>query len=385
MSHLDIDHKNANPIACSFETDYSSNETKTRERFRCDQLPLGNNKLCLFHDENYIKNQNHPENKDIISRRIKRKLEKGIIDNTSIYCIGYNIPEVNIKSKEFKQSLYFVESKFAGVVDFSGATFSNNALANFSGATFSNNALADFSGATFSNNARANFSGAKFFGEATANFSNAIFSNYALAIFIAANFLDNARANFSGATFSNNARANFSGAKFFGEATANFNSATFSNNALAIFIGAYFLDKATANFNRATFSGPVDFSYATFSGPVYFAYAKFLGEAAASFKETKFPKGYITYFQSVTFDKPNDTIFDVKDMSHVSFLDTDITRVRFSDRTAWGGDTVDKFKVIEEQWLEEDIEKPLKHRRVTLVGVLSVYRNLRENYEFRRR
>jgi hypothetical protein len=72
-------------------------------------------------------------------------------------------------------------------------------------------------------------------------------------------------------------------------------------------------------------------------------------------------------------------------MSQVSFLDSDITTVRFSDRTTWGGKTAEKFHVIEEVWLEEDIKRPEKERRVTLVGVLSVYRNLRENYEFRRR
>ncbi len=70
-------------------------------------------------------------------------------------------------------------------------------------------------------------------------------------------------------------------------------------------------------------------------------------------------------------------------MSQVSFLDTDITGIRFSDRTTWGGQ--DKFKIIEELWLEDDLSKPARARRVSIGGVLSVYRNLRENYEFRRR
>ena len=38
----------------------------------------------------------------------------------------------------------------------------------------------------------------------------------------------------------------------------------------------------------------------------------------------------------------------------------------------------DRFKVIEERWLEEVPEK-IK----SLVSVMAVYRNLRENYEFR--
>ena len=46
----------------------------------------------------------------------------------------------------------------------------------------------------------------------------------------------------------------------------------------------------------------------------------------------------------------------------------------------------DKFTIIEEEWLE-DSKKEKNHiekrRKVSLGGVLSVYRNLRENYEFR--
>lgn len=64
------------------------------------------------------------------------------------------------------------------------------------------------------------------------------------------------------------------------------------------------------------------------------------------------------------------------------FVNTDLTGIRFSANTKWGGKR--NFQVIEEKWLE-DGEKPHDERRVSLGGVLSVYRNLRENYEFRRR
>ena len=70
-------------------------------------------------------------------------------------------------------------------------------------------------------------------------------------------------------------------------------------------------------------------------------------------------------------------------MSMVSFLNTDITQIRFSDNIRWRGK--DNFQIIEETWLEEDREKSSEDRRVRLGGVLSVYRNLRENYGFRRR
>ncbi|MFI5407021.1 MAG: hypothetical protein ACHQ1D_10985, partial [Nitrososphaerales archaeon] len=70
-------------------------------------------------------------------------------------------------------------------------------------------------------------------------------------------------------------------------------------------------------------------------------------------------------------------------MSTVSFLHTDITGVRLVDNTTFGGE--DKVQIIEEKWFEQDFEKHVEDRRVSLDGVLSVYRNLRDNYEFRRR
>jgi hypothetical protein len=69
-------------------------------------------------------------------------------------------------------------------------------------------------------------------------------------------------------------------------------------------------------------------------------------------------------------------------MSKVSFINTDINGIRFSDKTRWGGK--DHFHVIEEELLEENLDKS-SEERTTLGGVLSVYRNLRENYELRRR
>jgi hypothetical protein len=72
----------------------------------------------------------------------------------------------------------------------------------------------------------------------------------------------------------------------------------------------------------------------------------------------------------------------VQDLSKVSFANTDITRVRFSETARWGMGRKDKdrFKVIEERWLEET-PKNIKN----LGTVMAVYRNLRENYEFRLR
>ena len=87
-------------------------------------------------------------------------------------------------------------------------------------------------------------------------------------------------------------------------------------------------------------------------------------------------------------------------MSTVSFINTDITGIRFDDKvrqcsdpSEWILSKESHFKIIEEKWLEENSDKSLENpfnpfeeiKRPTIDNVLSVYRNLRENYEMRRR
>jgi hypothetical protein len=142
-----------------------------------------------------------------------------------------------------------------------------------------------------------------------------------------------------------------------------FNHCKFQN---AVFFGAKF--SADANFSRVTFSAEADFIKSIFSDKAHFS-GKFEG---------------LAYFNYVAFENPNKVIFEVKDMAKVSFLDTDITKVRFSNKISWGGK--DEDKVIEEEWFEQYIKEPTEEKsRVDLGDVLSVYRNLRDNYEFRRR
>ena len=62
-------------------------------------------------------------------------------------------------------------------------------------------------------------------------------------------------------------------------------------------------------------------------------------------------------------------------LSRASFLNTDITRVRFGERIVWGG--TDGFTIYD--------EKRLEYRNASLESVIAVYRNLRENYEYRLR
>ncbi|HEY6536458.1 MAG TPA: pentapeptide repeat-containing protein [Candidatus Nitrosocosmicus sp.] len=149
------------------------------------------------------------------------------------------------------------------------------------------------------------------------------------------------QAIFVGATFSD--IADFSKATFSREAA--FFGATFS--AVATFFGSTSKDEAYFN---TTFSNVAYFSEATFSDKSYFA---------GFFRD-------ITFFNYVMFEKPHKIIFKVEDMSRVSFINTDITGVRFDDKVSWGSDPPkwigskkSCFKIIEEKWLEENSDKSL--------------------------
>jgi hypothetical protein len=195
--------------------------------------------------------------------------------------------------------------------------------------------------------------------------------------FVSAKFSD--KANFGSAKFSD--KANFSLAKFSGE-EANFSLAKFSGG------GTYFsLAKFSggANFNSSEFSGGAYFYSTEFSGGAYFISAKFSGEAnfdsakfsgEANFSDT-FKDG--ASFNYVLFEDGKKILFDgIDDLSNFSFMNTDITRVRFSDRARWGKE--DKFKITDEEKLTKSESSP-----VSLGSVMAVYRNLRENYEYRLR
>ncbi len=265
-------------IPCTYEQEYWNYESQENHLFECEIESVENKNFCLFHDETYLKDSNHPENKDNVITKLSEKVDNSISKNTSLLCIGYYLPDIKI-DKEFSKPVYFNNCKFQ-YSDFSGTAFSG--IANFSRATFK----------------EANFSWTAFFG--IANFSRAKFS-----------------------------------------AEANFSSAAFSDKDI------------------------LDFSRVAFSGRTYFS---------EIFRGT-------TYFNYVLFENPNQIIFDENDMSNVSFMDTDIAKIKFPLDTVWGKN--DKFKIIEEEWLEgDDVEKK---NRITIIRILSIYRNLRENYEFRLR
>ncbi|MFY9872478.1 MAG: hypothetical protein WAK17_22435 [Candidatus Nitrosopolaris sp.] len=54
-------------------------------------------------------------------------------------------------------------------------------------------------------------------------------------------------------------------------------------------------------------------------------------------------------FRYTIFEQPYKALFDVNDLSKVSFAGCDISKVTFTDKVKWGGE--DHLKIIEEVWI----------------------------------
>jgi uncharacterized protein YjbI with pentapeptide repeats len=314
--------------------------------------------LCIFHDNDYLHDKtNNDEHKRAVLNRLKRKANYAISDNEPLLCIGFQLPDFSLSdlsiSKRFTKPAYFNDSQFLGKADFFEANFQE----------------------------RATFSDAKFQGEARfykANFQGEAFFSYANfqgeAFFFEANFQE--RANFYFAKFR---VATFSDAKFQGE--ADFSDAKFLE---AFFYKANFQERAT--FSDAKFQGEADFSDAKFQGEADFINSEFYGKTYFSGEFNGKTK-----FHYVLFEAKEKVIFKTENLSNVSFMNTDLTGVRFSDKARWGGggeDTKeDKFKIIDERLLKEKIKEKEGHTTedFNLGSIKAVYRNLRENYEYRMR
>ena len=107
-----------------------------------------------------------------------------------------------------------------------------------------------------------------------------------------------------------------------------------------------------------------------------------------------------TKFNYVLFERKDKVIFEIENISNISFMNTDITGVRFSDKARWGEMKVeydkfwrrknvkeDRFKIVDERLLEKKINEQDSHttKDFNLGSIKAVYRSLRENYEYRMR
>jgi len=411
---------------CCFNSKYYNYSAHGPKNYECEEKALSSG-FCILHDRNYKNNKKRSEK---IYEKIRTALEK----DESLFFIGFYFTDIKIK-ENFTNAVYFTKATFTNT-DFSGSKFHK---VDFSGSKFQN---ANFSKVFFE---ESDFLGVEFSGEA--DFSNTIFkdkANFSESVFKKANFNGSTmkRAQFLGTKFysadfsftkiensdfnwvkfMNNAnfvgtdikktvfpnsrfqgRAHFTGAKFektnfthsrFGEADFDHTlinvmkliGTTFSGDTNFFSSKLYKIDlhkvkfKKNSNFAESTLHD-VTFSEGKFQGNSNFAYVIFQDNVrfknvelyAADFSFAKFLGK--SFFNDVLFRKQDRVNFDVDDLSNVSFRNTDVTKVRFGERVKWGGKN--GFRIIDEEMLNKNNEK------IILESVISIYRNLRKNYERR--
>lgn len=330
-------------VLCDFKQYYYDYQKEDEIPFICDQESMDENGFCIFHNKNYLEIDNPSYRLKTIVTRFYNRIDEAIAKKTSLFCIGYILPDIKI-SNTFDQPVYFNDCRFQNA-DFSEAIF--NREATFSGAVFKGEA--NFS--TVSDMEKALLHAFRPDKVISKNSETPTFLH--LANFMNCVFLKEA----SFTSLEMKERSTFAFCSFAGN--VNFSNTSFTE----------------VNFSNAKFLSNVKFSNTKFNDRTCFHNCIFSGQALFSgqFNDN-------TDFSYVTFEKPDRIRFEVIDLSKVSFRNSDITRVLFNENAKWG--SKNKFQVIEEIWFKD--EKLRMEKQLTLEGVLSVYRNLRENYEFRR-
>jgi uncharacterized protein YjbI with pentapeptide repeats len=474
-------------VHCGFKIDirYRDEETGEYVPYKCPETEnILDSGLCIFHDENYLKES---KNKEVNEQNFNRKFLEKMAISESLICIGYYLPDVSFEKKQFVKIVnfsgavfvgkanfleaqfteaYFHYTQFKNEADFTEAQFTKEAHfykaqftkeAHFSGAHFFK--TGDFYGANFT---ETNFAGAQFaeaanfeaaqFAQANferarfaqdANFSKSEFAQdanffdarFTRADFLGARFIDNA--NFASSEFKEKANfyrvvfhkeALFSNVRFvqgadflgvdFGE-KAHFNEARFHKEALfyqvrflrgeADFVAVEFREKANftdaefrkkSNYTRSIFTEEAVFLGADFQNEVNFNGVQFLDKA--NFVSAKFAVGVnfslvhftkevlfsgakftnpILDFRSTWIDDQEHFVLPINDFSQVSFANTDISRIRFAADVVWGNGS----KIRDEREIEDQLRVKNEAEGIKLGDILSVYRNLRDNYEFNMR
>jgi len=412
---------------CKYTTKYFDYNKKEPTIFNCSEKPLQTG-FCKFHDEKF-------EDNDDLIKQITQKIN-GLAKNDPLFCIGFKIPKIKLNNS-ISGPVYFTraiiqDADFSGAkfenADFSGAKFEN---ADFSGAKFENaeflavkfNGQANFSNTVFKN--KVNFSESVFneanFNDSILNKAQFIGAKFKTADFVLAKLIDS---DFFGVVFEGitsfigadlkscefpNAKfqniAHFTGAKLnktvFPDCmfkTANFDNttlrvvvfqnATFQGNANFSLAELEKVDFFKANFkndinfgeanlqqvtfSEATIDGTANFVKTTFQDDVKF---KKLEINQANFTDAKFNGN--TFFHDVFFKNQEKIIFDVDDLSKVSFLNSDITKVRFGERVRWAGK--DGFTIVDEIILKDSLSGK------NLESLIATYRMLKKNYQDRYR
>jgi len=339
------------PGICEYEHWYHDTRTGKYEDYSCNRASVPSSQFCEFHDDQYFKTHEDEVRNTFLDElsektpggifgvvsieetieggEFDRARDENIVDESlPIFFIGCNIPSVDVSNIHQNRPVYFVSAKFNGDMEFFDIQFSS----------------VNFSHAKFSGKLRfTNVNASKFFLFTNVRFLNINNSD------VKFEYCDLKTARFSLTTFHS---LSFQTCTF---NYANFRTTDFNDNlsiAKCSFIGE-------ADFSDCYFRSESKFELTSFHTNTIFQYAHFLN---------------VVKYHNVDFKEQKLTSFN-GDLSNVSFLGTDITRVKFDEKTIWGNP--DRYSIFDARELIDNPEQ------FGLASVLAVYRNLRENYEFR--
>lgn len=370
---------------CEYDKSYLDLETNNPRQYVCPNNAHENSTFCIFHDPYYLTDTTENEIRQLFLAQVNTAVK----NSSSLSCIGYILPQVRINNVKFSKSVYFVDTTFEKGAHFENIIF--NSIVQFSESTFKNGVR--FNQTCFLN--KVDFANVKirgststfhstFSGETTfenSEIHNAIFDSsftkpvtfenaqmtntkFSLSVFDEVNFSEAGfydSVEFYGSKFGNGifTKAHIHNARF---STSVFDKVNFSE---AEFIGSTdfketeFKDKA--NFRKCMIKNIITFEHSTFKSVVSFEGSIFSNYAN---------------FRNVQFHEQEKVIF-TGNLSNISFLHTNITRIRFANDVTWSEDEDCPYHVFEERVLINNKEDDLR-----LEDVMDLYRHLRDNCEF---
>ena len=300
---------------CSYQREYTDIGREPRE-YSCPRDALPGAGHCELHSAELWKK--YP-GRVIVA--LREELRRATDSTGHACCVGFHLPNVDLANRRFGKQVYFQYTTFHGSANFKKAVFEKGA--SFRECVFEEQA--SFERARF--DADADFFGMK---AEKMSFAKAEFSAPALLSACSVSECYFSYAEFSEVLIrkSEFGKADFDGARF-----------------------RRYCDLTESSFGNATFRG-ARFTAAAISG------VKFLEKAD---------------FGLAAFESPEDVRFN-SDLTRVSFLEADLSRVKFGGATEWNyGSNLIPYDVRE-------FEKEPKGKH--LADVLSVLRELRDNYEY---
>ena len=104
-------------------------------------------------------------------------------------------------------------------------------------------------------------------------------------------------------------------------------------------------------FIQVNFNGDAIFDKSIFQGETKFENSVFQGKAYFSGRFD-----FDTLFHYILFEAKEKVHFEIRNLSEVSFRNTDITQIRFDENATWGQKIKEKFKVTDERQLVKSLE-----------------------------